>query len=343
VVASPSWDFLRSAAAIRVMVDVASEHAMSAQACLLGSGLWPADLRDPDLEVEASQELAVVRNIVRGLDDEPGVGTQAGRRITLGMLGIVGFALISSRTARDAIMLSDRNGYGALVPMFMRPWADEHPEALHIILDEAEVPADVMAFVVERDLACCLAIMQAMFAAAPPVRVTTTLDAEHGQAFAHAMHEWPVATGAARNAVIVENRWLDQPLPNADEHTIHACERFIQGVVARRAKRTGVAARVRSAMLRQRPVVASLEDLAAERHVDPRTLRRQLAAEGTSFRALADEVRETLAVELLTAGLTVDQVADRLGYCDAATFSRAFRRWTGETPGSVARRHQQVS
>ena len=56
------------------------------------------------------------------------------------------------------------------------------------------------------------------------------------------------------------------------------------------------------------------------------------------FRALSDEVGRTMAIELLTAaGLTVEQVADRLGYADAASLTRAFKRWTGTTPGAVAR------
>ena len=77
----------------------------------------------------------------------------------------------------------------------------------------------------------------------------------------------------------------------------------------------------------------------ADQHVDPRTLRRQLAAEGTTFKAITDEIREALAVELLTAGgLSLEQVASRLGYHDAAGFSRAFRRWTGATPGTYRAR-----
>jgi AraC-like DNA-binding protein len=99
-----------------------------------------------------------------------------------------------------------------------------------------------------------------------------------------------------------------------------------------------VPAAVRSALLRRPADNASLADIARERNVDPRTLRRQLVAAGTSFRELADEVHETLATELLrTGGLTVDGVAERLGYADASSFTRAYKRWTGCTPGAVVR------
>lgn len=316
------------------MVEVAAERGLAAPAALLGSGLLPADLRDPDLEVEAGQELAVVRNIVRELRDPPGLGAIIGKRITLGMLGLLGFAMISSRTARDAIEISDRLGYGKLSPLFLRPYVDERSDSVRVVYDDSELPDESRGFLVGRDLALCVQMLPAMFGERlPGVIVSVSLSGTHGEAFARELRDWHVTTAARENSVTIGNELLSRPLPNADEHTILACERYIQELVTRRNRRTGVAARVRSSMLRHRPIVPSLAELAAERHVDPRTLRRQLAAEGTSFRRLADEVREALAVELLDAGLTQDQVADRLGYSDAASFARAFRRWTGHPPG----------
>jgi AraC-like DNA-binding protein len=64
-----------------------------------------------------------------------------------------------------------------------------------------------------------------------------------------------------------------------------------------------------------------------------RTLRRHLVAEGTSFQELRDEVREQLAVELLgDLGLSVTEVARRLGYAETSAFSHAFKRWRGVSP-----------
>ena len=67
---------------------------------------------------------------------------------------------------------------------------------------------------------------------------------------------------------------------------------------------------------------------------------RYLDAEGTSFRALVDaELERQAKIELLAPSSTVDSVAATLGYHDAASFRRAFRRWCGESPsGFVARR-----
>lgn len=71
--------------------------------------------------------------------------------------------------------------------------------------------------------------------------------------------------------------------------------------------------------------------------VHPRTLRRQLAEEGTSVREPLNETRSTLAVDLLTTvGLTIEEVSKRLGYTDTSTFCHAFRRCYGTTPSAYA-------
>jgi AraC-like DNA-binding protein len=76
-----------------------------------------------------------------------------------------------------------------------------------------------------------------------------------------------------------------------------------------------------------------LRQLAATLNVSDRTLRRRLADEGVSFRGLLDEIREQLAEELLvTGGLPVAEVAERLGYLEVSSFSQAFRRWKGVGP-----------
>ena len=79
----------------------------------------------------------------------------------------------------------------------------------------------------------------------------------------------------------------------------------------------------------------SLEQVAEKLHASPRTLRRKLAQEDTSFQELTTEVRSTLAKELLLSGkFSIDQVAERLGYSDSAAFHHAFKRWTGKSPSS---------
>ncbi len=79
----------------------------------------------------------------------------------------------------------------------------------------------------------------------------------------------------------------------------------------------------------------TLVQLGAALGLSPATLRRRLDAEGAGWGLLKDAVRRDLALQHLSEGrLSVVEIADRLGFNDASTFYRAFRKWTGSAPGA---------
>ncbi|EIM30782.1 helix-turn-helix domain-containing protein [Microvirga lotononidis] len=79
----------------------------------------------------------------------------------------------------------------------------------------------------------------------------------------------------------------------------------------------------------------SAERAASFYAVSRRTLCRHLTAEGSSFRQLTTEVRCELACLLLAASnLSLGQIAEILNYAELSAFSRAFRRWTGQSPSA---------
>ncbi len=79
---------------------------------------------------------------------------------------------------------------------------------------------------------------------------------------------------------------------------------------------------------------ASLARTAKALHVTTRTLQRRLSEEGVAFAALVAEVRKDQAQRLLShSNVSVSEIAHRVGYADAGAFTRAFRGWSGTTPG----------
>lgn len=80
----------------------------------------------------------------------------------------------------------------------------------------------------------------------------------------------------------------------------------------------------------------SLTEVAADLHVSPRSLQRRLAAEGDTFQEVLDRTRERLARHYLTTtGLSDTEIAFLIGYDEQTSFHRAFRSWTGSTPGEA--------
>ena len=81
-----------------------------------------------------------------------------------------------------------------------------------------------------------------------------------------------------------------------------------------------------------------METLARKLNTTSRTLRRRLHLEGTSYQDLLAEVRCNLAKEYLrSTRMTTEDIAETLGFSDAANFRHAFRRWTGKNPSDFRR------
>lgn len=77
-----------------------------------------------------------------------------------------------------------------------------------------------------------------------------------------------------------------------------------------------------------------IQMVAEELHMTSRTLRRKLTAEGTGFQGLKDEVRRDTAIHLLSQpSLPISQISRRLGFSEPSAFARAFKHWTGVSPG----------
>lgn len=78
-----------------------------------------------------------------------------------------------------------------------------------------------------------------------------------------------------------------------------------------------------------------IEDVARRMNCSGRTLQRRLAERNLNYQMLLDNIRKDMAIELLsTTELPITQIASRTGFADDSTFHRAFKRWTGASPGA---------
>ena len=87
------------------------------------------------------------------------------------------------------------------------------------------------------------------------------------------------------------------------------------------------------------PLLASgdigIDSVARALGLSRQTLYRRLKAEGTTFEQVLDGLRRRLALRFIEEGMAVKEAAWRLGFSDPAAFSRAFKRWTGRSPGAT--------
>ena len=150
------------------------------------------------------------------------------------------------------------------------------------------------------------------------------------------LYPGPMYFEQPRSAFSLDAAWLQRPPRRAAADLGPFLRRAPEGWMFPAFADQRVSLRVRELLLRGLAGAAPTAEQAAQAlHLSPRTLHRRLAEEGTGFQRIKDELRRDLAIERLTDGRrTVAAVAAELGFEDAASFHRAFRGWTGQTPGA---------
>jgi AraC-like DNA-binding protein len=335
-----SWDFCRSITSVQILVSLGLEHGAALDRLLLNTALDQASLDNPETVVEASAEMAVVRNLLRELPHVANLGLLAGERYHLSAYGIWGFALASSPTARKAVELSQT--YQELTFVFSGFTVEEHDDYAILVFDNTDVPDDVRLFSIEREIHAAMIIIREM------------IGNNMGEEWVRFQHPRPenaelydqcfrgrVDFAAERNELLFPRSALDKPRAVGNLATASLLDKQCSELIAKRSALRGLSGKVRDILLCQRPMSMDMELVADALCMTSRTMRRKLAAENTSFRQLVDEIRLSLAEEMLTGTrLSVEQIAERLNYADASSFSQAFKRMSGHTPGMLRKQGQ---
>jgi AraC-like DNA-binding protein len=328
--------------ATRVLCEVANERGVPTADVLAGTAIGLADLDEPGAMVSAFDEIKAVRRLLARLPDDAGIGVDVGSRFTLTHFGLFGFAVMSCGTLRELFTIAMR--YFALTMMHIDLTLFETADDCLVELDAGHLPADVQGFFIERDIAGIIATTMTFALPvaeryAAEVSAELAVDEELLRPLLELVPVHDVAFGRAHNRLHFPRAMFDEPLPQADRHTLQMCMAQCDVLMQNSERRRGITALVRSKLFGDSGLFPTLPDIADELDIHPRTLRRRLAEEGTSYRALLNEARSAVAADLLrNVGLTVEEVSTRLGYTEVSTFSHAFKRWYGVAPSAYSQR-----
>ena len=126
---------------------------------------------------------------------------------------------------------------------------------------------------------------------------------------------------------------LEQPISTSNVDILTANEPLLASLV-RAVRENNLPAQIKLAILDSLPDhTLTEEEAAASQNMSLRTFQRRLEDEGTRFRALLDQTRTERAESLLgDPACSLSEVGYHCGFSEQASFSRAFKRWTGKTP-----------
>jgi AraC-like DNA-binding protein len=127
---------------------------------------------------------------------------------------------------------------------------------------------------------------------------------------------------------------LERPMRQGDPRLLATAQGLADAALRTQPNLRTMAALVADRLPSLLPESATIETAAQAFHMSGRTLQRRLEQDGTTFSDVLDGVRHELARRWLAdPALALGEIAFRLGFSDLATFSRAFKRWTGKPPG----------
>lgn len=326
---------------IRLVLDVAAGAGAPLSEVLARSGLSAEDVADPDAFLPQERWRDVWLAAV-DVTRNPHLGLHAGMRIDRGYFGVIDYIVRSSATMGDAIAAASR--FFRLANTEGRVTAERDGDLVRV---ERTIGGDEALLLPRQAAEFSLVVMRELFrhAARDPwtlvradFRAPPTDDAEHRRILG-----CPIRFGAPADALWLHRDALAIPMRSPDPRLRTLIERHGEELLAALPSTDDVIADVRRELARLLTGGEPTIDAVATRlGASRRTLQRRLGDRDTTFAAVLAEMRRDLATRYLDAGMSIGEVAYLLGYSETSAFHRAWRAWTGGTPGRRGASGQEI-
>lgn len=322
---------------MRLLTGYAAHHGLPEKKLLAMANIVPMSLDDPNNRVRYA-DFSRACDLTADLLQDADLGLKLGQNIRLGHLGSHGLAMMSCSTTQELIQQSAR--YSALTmdvghnefeirgKECIRHWCSNLPNGMILgrlqeSLNQASSVA-LIRWIVDRE---DLNPSWVSFQHAKPDNI---------QAY-EALFRCPLRFSAQETAIGFPVDYLNLPLPHADAQM----NRMMRDVCAQLIQKLGNALEPSWLAIARKTVLESfkhglpnLEDVAKATSLSKDYLREAFEKRGTSFRAFVDELRHALALGYIhDSRLSLVDIAYLLGFSEQSAFQRAFKRWTGMTPG----------
>jgi AraC-like DNA-binding protein len=317
------------------LLQLLEQQGITREQALAGTGILPSQLEDMS-RLTTHQDAMLLTNAVR-LTRDPGIGYQIGLHSTLTWHGLLGYGLMSCATLREALELW--SGFLDLrTATFTMQLGERHGFAELRVHDLApRAPMRICA--VDRLMTMTTRLCEQLAQQPLPNLEIWHKDSEplHYARYRKRIVATRFNTGLCQIRFPIAD--LDRPLANANASTYRHIKTQCERERARLRRSDDLVIRVMDLLQRHEGGYPGIEEAAGSLCMSSRTLKRKLQRLGLNFRGLVDDARKDAVLrDVLNPGLRFDEIAVRMGYSDPANLTRAFRRWTGESPSQYRAR-----
>jgi AraC-like DNA-binding protein len=153
------------------------------------------------------------------------------------------------------------------------------------------------------------------------------------------MYSSRLSFGQPNTALTFASEYLDQPVIQNEQSVKEFLRIIPENILVKYKNTNSLTAKIRRRLRQTLPhELPDFEVLARELHTASATLRRRLHEEGESYQSIKDQLRRDVAITYLShSDRSVMDIALELGFAEPSAFHRAFKKWTGASPGEYRR------
>ncbi|RQS26485.1 MULTISPECIES: AraC family transcriptional regulator [unclassified Burkholderia] len=320
---------------LRCLAGMSSDLGIDPERLCLGLGFQIADLSDPECRLSFRQASEMIRRTMQ-LSSRDGIGLEIANNETIGSIGIVGYAMLTSPTFAEAVALgvSMQNYAGSMLEL------DYHNSdlAMSITATSRFHEPDIEAFLVEEAFGTFMKIGRTLIGDGfKPSVISFSYPRPNYSAEYERTFSCPLRFGQKDNVFSCDASWGERRIITYDPLSHRQALGLLETVKVQESEDTDLIESVERIIRRDLRNAPTLQTVAAQLCMSERTLRRKLAHYGLPYQSILDSVRERRALTLLqNSRLSIEEVSYEVGFSDSHNFRRAFKRWTGHGPRTSA-------
>jgi AraC-like DNA-binding protein len=322
---------------VQGILNAAEKANLKVEALLNAIGLDSSILQDTDARISHEKFNALWREMTQSSGEEA-IGLRIAQLVEPAAFDVVGYAVSSSPTLGEALSRIER--YSRLVHEGEKWTLETNGKVARITYTVLGVHIPLPGALCQCVLASIILFSRRLTGLdVVPLRVGFQhQQPEDVSAYRH-LFRAPLEFEQPVNFIILDAALLDQPLLKSDPGLCAVLDRYITQLLAKLPHNETIVDSVRREISEGlRGGDPGLEAIALRLSIAPRTLQRKLKEAGTSQQELLDEMRRELSIHYLQERqMAVYEVAFLLGFSETSAFHRAFKRWTGTTPGEFRR------
>ena len=264
------------------------------------------------------------------LSNTPHIGLVIGQQLTLQHHGVMGLAMQNCLTLREALAVM-HHYLITRTPLFMLDYGISDDIVNVTLLPQMDLDDAnklISEIIVKSTYQALMQLSESRFT----IDVFFPFQAPKYQDKAASFFSGRLLYQQDRLGLRFHRSQLDTPLKSGDPQGFLAAQQFCEMEKAQLNKAVNLVEKVQGILFAANFDIPTLEDIARELSMTPRTLHRQLQKLGTQYKTLLCQVRHQKAKTGLQNGQKIESVSLQLGYQDVASFRRAFHQWQGCSP-----------